>query len=206
MSDREQHGIGSHREQHELAGEAGVVGFRRMEDGTRQDYEMLDRLEREYAKRLPERILAAVRKLEGSLAGYRVSRLGHSLQAATRAQRAGADDELVVAALVHDVGDDLAPYNHAAIAAAILRPYVRREVTWIVEQHAVFQSYYYAHHLGGDRNGRERFRGHPWFEACRAFCADWDQSSFDPDYDWEPLEHFEPLVREVFSRPAWDLR
>lgn len=187
-----------------ITGNAGTVRFRRMEDGTREDYELLDRLEREHAQGLPDRILEAVRKLDSSLGGYQISRLEHSLQAATRAQRDGADEELVVAALIHDVGDELAPYNHAAIAAAVLRPYVRREVTWIVEQHGVFQSYYYAHHLGGDRHGRERFRGHPWFEACRAFCADWDQSSFDPDYEWQPLEHFEPLVHAIFSRPPHD--
>jgi predicted HD phosphohydrolase len=183
-----------------------TVSFRRMEDGTRADYELLDRSEREYVRRLPDHVLAAVRKLDSTLAGYPLSRLEHSLQAATRAQRDGADEELIVAALVHDVGDELAPYNHAEIAAAILRPYVRPEVTWIIEHHGVFQSYYYAHHLGGDRHGRDRFRGHPWFEACRAFCADWDQSSFDPDYEWQPLGHFEPLVRRIFSRPAHDPR
>ncbi len=135
-------------------------------------------------------MLAALAKLDHSLSGYRVSRLGHSLQAATRALKDGADDELIVAALIHDIGDELAPYNHAQIAAAILRPYVRPEVTWIVEQHGLFQMYYYAHHCGGDRNARERFRGHAWYQACKDFCANWDQNSFDPDYPtnpWPPL-------------------
>jgi predicted HD phosphohydrolase len=125
---------------------AGTVSFRRMEEGTREDYELLDRAEREYVRELPDRLLAALHKLDQSLQGYRVSRLGHSLQTATRALRDGADDELIVAALIHDVGDDMAPYNHAEIAAGILRPYVRPEVTWIVEQHGLFQTYYYAHH------------------------------------------------------------
>jgi predicted HD phosphohydrolase len=177
-----------------------------MEDGTREDYELLDRCEQDYVRALPDRVLTALRKLDQSLPGYRLSRLEHSLQTATRALKDGADDELIVAALIHDVGDELAPYNHAEIAAGIIRPYVRPEVTWIVEQHGLFQTYYYAHHAGRDRNGREKFRGHPWYQACKDFCADWDQCSFDPDYPWEPLAAFEPRVREIFSRPAHDPR
>ena len=184
----------------------GVVSFTRMEDGTREDYELLDRAEREYVRALPGRVLAALGNLDQSLPGYRVSRLEHSLQAATRALRDGADDELVVAALIHDVGDDLAPYNHAEIAAGILRPYVRPEVTWIVEQHGLFQTYYYAHHGGRDRNARDRYAGHPWYQACKEFCARWDQCSFDPGYPSEPLSVFEPRVREIFTRPAHDPR
>ncbi len=183
-----------------------IVSFRRMQDGTREDYELLDRSEREYARGLPDSILAALQKLDHSLEGYPISRLGHSLQTATRARRDGADDELIVAALIHDIGDELAPYNHAELAAGILRPYVRPEVTWIVEQHGLFQNYYYVHHLGGNRDARDKFRDHPWFEACANFCANYDQCSFDPDYEWEPLASFEPLVREIFSRPAHDVR
>src|ERR1700681_4756153 len=185
---------------------AKVVSFHRMEDGTREDYELLDLGEREYVRALPDRILAALQKLDQSLPGYPVSRLGHSLQAATRALKDGADDELIVAALIHDVGDDLAPYNHSEIAAGIIRPYVRPEVTWIVEQHGLFQTYYYAHHYDRDRNAREKFRAHPWYQACKDFCADWDQCSFDPGYPSEPLAAFEPRLREIFSRPAHDPR
>lgn len=183
-----------------------TVGFTQMKLGTRADYLLLEEAERDYVSALPERVIAALNKLDSSLQGYQVSRLTHSLQAATRALRDGADIELIVAALVHDVGDDLAPYNHAEIAAGMLRPYVRPEVTWIVEQHGIFQSYYYAHHYGRDRNGRERFRGHRWFDACASFCERWDQSSFDPAYPSEPMARFEPLVREVFTRPAHDPR
>jgi len=183
-----------------------IVSFQRMEDGTREDYELLDRSEREYALGLPDTILGALSKLDHTLQGYPVSRLEHSLQTATRALRDGADDDLVAAALIHDVGDELAPYNHAEIAAGILRPYVRPEVTWIVEQHGLFQSYYYAHHSGGNRDGRDRFRGHPWYQACRDFCANWDQCSFDPRYEWQPLSSFEPLIRRIFTRPPHDPR
>jgi predicted HD phosphohydrolase len=183
-----------------------IVSFRRMQDGTREDYELLDRSEREYAKGLPDSVLASLRKLDHSLDGYPVSRLGHSLQAASRAMRDGADDDLVVAALIHDIGDELAPYNHTEIAAAILRPYVRPEVTWIVEKHGLFQNYYYVHHFGGNRNARDLYRDHPWYQACKDFCANWDQCSFDPDYPTESLATFEPVLRRVFSRPPHDPR
>jgi predicted HD phosphohydrolase len=183
-----------------------IVSFRRMEDGTKEDYELLERSEREYARHLPDHVLAALARLDHSLEGYPVSRLGHSLQAATRALRDGADEEMIVAALIHDVGDELAPYNHQEIAAAILRPYVRPEVTWIVQHHALFQNYYYVHHFGGDRNARDRLRDHPWYQACKDFCANWDQNSFDPGYPSEPLSTFEPLVRRIFTRPPHDDR
>ena len=186
--------------------DTGVVSFLRMEDGTQEDYELLERRERAYVLTLPDRVLDTLQKLDQSLQGYAVSRLEHSLQTATRALRDGADDELIVAALIHDVGDDLSPYNHAEVAAAIIRPYVRREVSWIVEQHGLFQTYYYAHHYGSDRNARERFRDHPWYPSCKDFCANWDQCSFDPGYASLPLSAFEPRLREIFSRPAHDAR
>ena len=183
-----------------------IVSFRQMQDGTREDYLLLDESERRYAAGLGDRVLEALRKLDHSLEGYPVSRLQHSLQAATRALRDAADEELVVAALIHDIGDELAPYNHAELAAAILRPYVRQEVTWIVAQHGLFQNYYYVHHFGGDRNARERLRDHPWYAACVHFCAAWDQCSFDPDYESEKLEFFEPMLRRILARPPHDPR
>lgn len=183
-----------------------IVSFRQMQDGTKEDYILLDESERRYALGLPDRILESLRRLDHSLEGYPVSRLGHSLQAATRALRDRADEELVVAALLHDIGDELAPYNHAEVAAGILRPYVRAEVTWIVAHHGLFQNYYYVHHFGGDRNARERLRGHPAYDACVHFCAAWDQSSFDPDYASEPLATFEPMVRRIFARAPHDPR
>jgi predicted HD phosphohydrolase len=183
-----------------------LVSFTRMADGTREDYLLLDQAEQDYARGLPERVLEALRKLDHSLAGYRVSRLQHCLQTATRAAADGADDELLLAALIHDIGDELAPYNHAEVAAGIIRPYVRTEVAWIVEQHGLFQTYYYAHHMGGNRNARERLREHQWFGACASFCERWDQASFDPDYPTQPLEAFVPLVHRIFSRKPHDPR
>ena len=190
----------------DMSDENRIVSFRRMEDGTREDYLLLEKLEHEYARQLPGKILAAVEKLDQSFDGYPVTRLQHSLQTATRAMRDGADEELIAAALIHDVGDELAPYTHQEIAAAILRPYVRAEVTWIVAHHALFQGYYYVHHLGGDRNGRDRYKEHRWYGACRDFCANWDQNSFDPDYPAEPMSTFAPIIERIFSRPPHDPR
>lgn len=181
----------------------GIVSFTAMADGTREDYHLLERYEQVYASALPDRILTALRRLDDSLGGYRITRLEHSLQSATRARRDGASVDWVVAALVHDIGDELSPYNHSQLAAAVLQPYVPEEVYWVVLHHGVFQSYYYAHHLGGDRNERDQFRGHRWAGLCEEFCERWDQSSFDPDYPTEPLEAFEDDLREVFGRTAW---
>lgn len=187
----------------ETTGTADVVGFTAMEHGTAADYALLDRLERKHAGGLADRLLDTLDRLTESLGGYQVTRLEHSLQSATRARRAGADLDWVVAALLHDIGDELAPYNHSELAAAILQPYVREEVHWVVQQHGVFQSYYFAHHLGGDRHARDRFDGHRLAPLCARFCAEWDQVSFDPDYRSDDLHSFEDDVREVFGRAAW---
>lgn len=187
----------------DTTGGVDVVGFTAMEHGTEADYALLDRLERQHAGGLADRLLDTLDRLTESLGGYQVTRLEHSLQSATRARRAGADLDWVVAALLHDIGDELAPYNHSELAAAILQPYVREEVHWVVQQHGVFQSYYFAHHLGGDRNARDRFAGHRLASLCAQFCAEWDQVSFDPDYRSDSLSSFEDDVREVFSRVAW---
>ena len=177
-----------------------VVSFTSMAEGTPADYQLLERLETQFAAQTADRILEHLRRLAGSLAGYQVDRLEHSLQTATRAHRDGADEEMVIAALLHDIGDLLSPHNHSELAAAVLRPYVSERTYWIVRQHGLFQSYYYAHHFGGDRHARDRYRSHPWYQAAVDFCHRWDQPSFDPDYPSLPLEHFEPMLRRILSR------
>ena len=179
------------------------VAFTSMAEGTSEDYELLDRLEAEFAKGTADRVLTTLRGLAGSLSGYKIDRLEHSLQCASRAYRDGADEELVVAALLHDIGDLLSPFNHSELAAAVLRPYVSERTHWIVLHHGLFQSYYYAHHTGGDRNARDAYRDHPWYQDTVDFCHRWDQSSFDPDYESLPLDFFEPMVRRIFSRPPF---
>ncbi len=176
-----------------------TVGFTRMEDGTAEDYALLERYEEGYVASLPDRLLDSLDKLKSSLAGYQVSRYEHSLQSATRALRDGRDEEYVVGALLHDIGDELAPYTHGEMVAAILKPYVRPEVCWIVKHHGLFQMYYYAHHSGGDRNARDRYRDHEWYDACAEFCEKYDQNCFDPSYDSLPVEEFEPMLRRVFG-------
>ncbi|MFP8778148.1 HD domain-containing protein [Hydrogenophaga sp. RWCD_12] len=180
------------------------VAFTQMKEGTREEYEFLRGLEHQYIRSLPERLLEALKALGHSLQGYQVSRLEHSLQSATRAEADGADIDTIVAALVHDIGDELAPENHSQMAAAILRPYVRAEVTWVVEMHGLFQMRYYAHHYGMDPDGYLHHKDHPWFDSCVRFCERYDQAAFDPAYPTQPLSHFEPMLREVFSRKAFD--
>jgi predicted HD phosphohydrolase len=183
---------------------ARVVSFVRMKDGTREEYELLRELELAHTGALAERVLRELRlQGEESLPGYRITRLDHALQSATRAAREGADTDWVVAALLHDIGDGLAPCNHDRFAAEILRPYLREQVVWTVEHHGAFQMVYYAHHYGWNRNERDKYRDSPYFDCCAQFCERWDQESFDPDYPGEPLAFFEPMVREVFARAPW---
>ena len=177
-----------------------TVSFTSMAAGTREDYELLERLEAEFAAGTADRVLEQLRSLAGSLGGYRIDRLEHSLQAATRAYRDEADEETVVAVLLHDIGDLLSPHNHSELAAAVLRPYVSERTYWIVRQHGLFQSYYYAHHFGEDRHARDKYIDHPWYQDAVDFCHRWDQSSFDPEYESLPLEFFEPMVRRILAR------
>jgi len=181
-----------------------TVKFTAMKDGDREDYEFLNEHEIVYASGTADRLLEALVDLDQGLSGYKISRLGHSLQSATRAWRDGADEDWVVSALLHDIGDIYAPYNHDEYAAAILKPFVREQCTWTVEKHGDFQRLYYAHHLGGNRESREKHRASAYFDDCAAFCERWDQSSFDPDYDTLPIDFFRPMVNRVFARKAYD--
>ncbi|MEM1076872.1 MAG: inositol oxygenase family protein [Pseudomonadota bacterium] len=180
------------------------VRFTQMKDGTREEYEFLTEHEIAYTKGTADRLLNALVSLDESLSGYQVTRLGHSLQSATRAERDGADTDWIVCTLLHDIGDIFAPYNHDEYAATILRPFVREQCTWVVEKHGDFQMIYYGHHVGGNQHKRDAYKGHPYFDDCVDFCERWDQSSFDPDYDTWPIEHFTRRVREVFGRNPYD--
>jgi len=182
-----------------------TVAFTAMKDGTREEYEMLDALEQVHRAGTADRLLRELRnQSEESLSGYKITRLEHGLQAATRARNDGADTDWVVAALLHDIGDGLAPQNHDKFAAEIMRPYLREEITWVVEHHGIFQMYYYAHHYGWDKELRQKYSDSPYYQTCVDFCERWDQSSFDPDYPIDALESFEAQVREVFARKAFD--
>jgi len=179
------------------------VTFTRMEDGTPEELALIVREATAYKQaHLVDNIFGMLRQMKGEQLGYRVDRYEHSLQTATRAHRDGARIDLVVGALLHDIGDMIAPDNHSELAAAVIAPYVDEETTWVVRHHGVFQGYHYWDKIGFDRNAREKYRGNPYFDTAAHFCAEWDQTAFDPDYDTLPLEFFEPMVREVFARPA----
>ncbi len=179
------------------------VKFTEMEKGSKEDYLLLDKLEKKYIAGTADRIIKFLKSYEETLEGYQVSRLEHSLQAATRALRDGASDEMIVATLLHDIGDDLAPLNHSEYAAAVLRPYVSEKTYWIMQKHGEFQMYYYAHHLGGNRNVRDKYKGHKYYNECLEFCEKWDQASFDPNYKSLKLQDFEPLIKKIFNRKPY---
>lgn len=175
-----------------------TVSFTEMSKGTAQDYELLARNEAVEIAAFPDRVLEWLRSMDEHT-GYQITRLEHSLQAATRAHRAGEDEEMVVVALLHDIGDVLSPANHSEVAAALLRPYVSEERYWIVKHHGLFQEKYYAHHYGRDPDARDRYGDHPLYAATVAFCEEYDQVSFDPDYPTESLPFFELMVRRVLG-------
>lgn len=180
------------------------VKFTAMADGDKEDYDVLTGYEVQYTKGTADRLLKALADLDEGLSGYRITRLGHSLQSATRAERDGADIDWIVSALLHDIGDIYAPYNHDEYAAAILRPFVREQCTWVVEKHGDFQLVYYGQHVGADPEKRSTYKGHPYYDDCATFCERWNQSSFDPAYDTLPLAHFADRVRQVFARTPYD--
>ena len=175
--------------------------FRQMKEGTQEDWAIIGADYMAFAKGLPDRVLTHLRLLDGDFGGFPVDRLEHSLQTATRAHRDGRDEPYVVMALLHDIGDTLGTFNHPEVAASIIKPFVSEEVHWICQNHGHFQGYYYFHYLGMDQHSREQFRGSPHFDACAEFCEKYDQAAFDPDYESEPLEFFEPMVRRVMARP-----
>ena len=180
------------------------VKFTEMKDGDKEDYLLLKELEKSYISMTSDRIIEELKR-QGtiSLEGYQITRLEHGLQSGTRAFRDGADIDWIIGALLHDIGDGLAPQNHDRMSAEVIRPFVREEVSWVVEHHGIFQMIYYAHHYGWDKDARDRFKDHPCFDMCSKFCERWDQKSFDPDYPSKTIEYFEPMVEEVFSRKAF---
>ena len=176
------------------------VNFTEMKNGSKEDYELLERYEKNFERKTADRLLKYLASQTTTLEGYQITRLEHSLQAATRAYKNGESEEMVVATLLHDIGDDLAPMNHSQYAASIIRPYVSEKTYWIILHHGLFQTYYSAHHLGGDRNARDKFKDHKYYQDTVDFCEKYDQSSFDPNYKSMSLKEFEPMVKKIFDR------
>ena len=178
----------------------GTVKFTEMKHGTKDDYLLLDKYEQEYINGTANRIIKFLSGLNSTLEGYKITRLEHSLQTATRALNDKASEEMIVAALLHDIGDELAPLNHSEYAASVLKPFVSEKTHWIIEKHGEFQMYYYAHHLGGNRNQRDKYKDHKYYVDALNFCENWDQTSFDPNFKSLKLKYFEPLIIDIFSR------
>jgi len=180
---------------------AARAKYHAMSEGTAEDWQAIGLANGAFNRALPDRLLRALRELGEDRGGFAVDRLEHSLQTATRAHRDGRDEEYVICALMHDIGDLMGPANHAEVGAIIMKPYVSEANWWMMDKHGIFQGYYFFHYLGLDRNMREQFRGHEHFEYTAQFCHLYDQNSFDPDYDTMPLEAFEPLLRRVLAHP-----
>ena len=176
-----------------------------MAEGDEEDWQIVARAYKEETKGLAQRVIDQLHRLRGYRYGYRVDRFEHCLQTATRAQREGADDETIVCALLHDIGDDLAPHSHGDYAAAILRPYITAENHWLIQHYRTFQGYHFFHFMGQDRNERDKYKGHPAYERTVLFCDRWDQASFDPNYDTMPLQAFQPKVERIFARQPFAL-
>ena len=186
-----------------MSTELKTVSFTKMDDATADELAIvLAEAKVHLEQQVADRVLELLTSMKGPTLGYQIDRYDHSLQTATRAMRDGARTDMIVAGLLHDIGDALAPANHSEMAASILSPFLDEEATWVVRHHGVFQGYHYWDKIGFDRDARERYRGSPHFDATAHFCAAWDQQAFDPNYDSLPIETFEPMVREVFARPA----
>lgn len=177
------------------------AAFKEMSKSTPDDWMHVGMAALEARAGLADRVLDHLRLLDNDFGGFPVDRLEHSLQTATRAEADGRDEEYVVCALLHDIGDTLGSYNHADIAATILQPFVSEQNYWMVKHHGIFQGYYFFHHFGLDRNQRNEFKDHPHYAYTAEFCSKYDQNAFDTDYESKPLEYFIPMVRRFFSEP-----
>ncbi|MBY6207059.1 MULTISPECIES: HD domain-containing protein [Halomonas] len=195
--------LSSQAKQAEQAKQTEQATFARFDESTATEWRLIDQHFRAYQDDACRRVLDHLARLKGDTHGYPVDRYEHCLQTATRALRDGADEEMVVCALLHDIGDDLAPANHAEIAAAILEPFVDPLNVWMIRHHELFQGYHYRHFFGQDRHAREAYRDHPAYARTVRFCDEWDQTSFDPDYDTLPLSAFLPMIQRVMQRPPF---
>ena len=180
------------------------ASFKSFQESTREDWAIINTQLVETQRMAVDHILEQLRYLERDHGGFPVSRLEHSLQTTTRAERDGRDEEYLICALLHDIGDTLAPYNHPQIGAAIVKPFVSEANHWMVAHHGIFQGYYFWHHIGMDRNTRDAYRDSEYFDYTAEFCAKYDQVAFDTDYRSAPLDYYEPLLRRFFT-PASDL-
>ena len=178
-----------------------LATFKRMQDSTQQDWDIIKPQAAKFFSALPERVLAHLQLLKGDFSGFPIDRYSHCLQSATLALKDGRDEEYVVCTLLHDIGDTLGSYNHPEVAAAILKPFVSEANLWMIEHHGIFQGHNFFHCLGMDRNMRDRFKEHPHYERTVEFIDKYDSPAFDPEGEIYPLSTFEPMVRRVMGGP-----
>ena len=175
--------------------------FTRMDQSTAQDWALIGAEFLSFSRSLPDRILAHLKLLDGDYGGFPIDRYSHCLQTATLALRDGRDEEYVVCALLHDIGDTLGCYNHPDVAAAILKPFVVEANLWMVQNHGIFQGYNFFHYLGMNRDMRDMFKDHPHYTRTEEFVALYDNPAFDPKGEILPIAEFEPMLRRVFAQP-----
>ena len=175
--------------------------FTRMDQSTAQDWALIAAEFRPFSQALPDRILAHLKLLDGDYGGFPIDRYSHCLQTAKLALRDGRDEEYVVCALLHDIGDTLGCYNHPDIAAAILKPFVDDANLWMVQSHGIFQGYNFFHHIGMNRDMRDMFKGHAHYARTEEFIELYDNPAFDPKGETLPIAEFEPMLRRVFAQP-----
>jgi predicted HD phosphohydrolase len=183
-----------------MADDTSRMHFRRMDEGTDFDFSILAAVHQRAVQQLPDLVLSLLTDLKGDQE-YPIDRLAHSLQSATRALRDDREEEYVVCALLHDVGEALGPFNHGEVAAAILKPFISEANYWMLAHHPIFQVYFFGQHIGVDPNERDRFISSPYYDRTVEFTATYDEVSFDRDYPNEPIETFEPMVRRVLDKP-----
>lgn len=177
------------------------AAFRHMKDSTAEDWAIIAEQVKPFAAGLPDRVIRHLQLLDGDFGGFPVDRLTHCLQTGTLAHKDGRDEEYVVCAVLHDIGDTLGPYNHADVAAVLLQPFISEENHWMIKHHGIFQGYHFFHFIGMDRNLHEQYRDHPCYERTREFIEKYDAPAFDPDAETYPLAFFEPMIRNVLARP-----
>src|ERR1700712_2624527 len=182
--------------------ESARATFTDMSESVAEDWYAIGAATVKHGSGLPDRVLTHMRLLGGDFGGFNVDRLTHCLQTAARAEKAGRSDDYILAALIHDIGDTLGPYNHADVGAAIIKPFVQEDIHWMVEHHAEFQGYYFFHYLGLDRDRRDRYKDSPYYDLTLEFCAEYDSPAFDPAYPTPTLEHYEPLIRAKMTTPV----
>ena len=176
------------------------AAFKRFDECTKADIEIIMENYQAFARDLPKRVMAHLQLLDGDFGGFNIDRLEHCLQTATRAVQDGKNEEYVVCALLHDIGDTLGPYNHGALAATILKPFVSEANYWLLQHHLIFQGYYYFEHIGQDKHARDALKENPHYDYTLGFIEKYDMPSFDESFESLPLSHFTPMVERVLSK------